>query len=94
MRDRLKAYRDEEGNLPGYAWPGGYPIIYIARDGGVLCPKCVNSEDNCTFGNDEGDSTGWEIEAADIYYEGPPLFCDNCSMVIESAYGDPESEGE
>ena len=26
----------------------------------------------------------------DVYYEGPDMTCDNCSAIIESAYGDPD----
>jgi hypothetical protein len=47
--------RMENGNLPAYAWPGGYPIYYVAADNGVLCPVCANdykperdNESRCT----------------------------------------------
>lgn len=36
---RIEDLRDENGKLPAYAWPGGYPIFYIASDNGVLCPE-------------------------------------------------------
>jgi hypothetical protein len=33
-----------------------------------------------------------EVVAGDVYYEGPPLICDDCGVEIESAYGDPDEE--
>lgn len=72
-----KLYRNDDGTLPAYAWPGGYPIIYILADGEILCPACAN------------DANGWRIMGADIHYEGPPELCCHCNAEIESAYGEP-----
>lgn len=69
------------GALDAYAWPGGYPIIYVIG-GEVFCNKCAaelrDSEDGCTN------------ITHDTYMEGPPEDCAECGAVIESAYGDPE----
>src|SRR5689334_3778894 len=27
--------------LEAYAWPGGYPLIYLCRDGEIVCPACA-----------------------------------------------------
>jgi hypothetical protein len=40
----MKPERDENGNLPAFAWPGGYPIFYLCADNGILCPQCANKE--------------------------------------------------
>lgn len=32
---------DNEGQLPTYAWPGGYPLYFICADNEVSCPKCA-----------------------------------------------------
>jgi len=85
-KDRLDGLRDSSGQLLAYAWPGGYPVLYLAADGGVLCPECANSKD-CREA-EEGD-TQWRIISGDIHWEGPPAICDNCNKAIESAYGDP-----
>lgn len=77
MAKRKKIYKDEKGNYPAYAWPGGYPIIYYTKDGLVVCPKCANRDDD-------------DLIASDIYWEGPNMPCDDCGKKIESAYGDPE----
>jgi hypothetical protein len=39
---KLSEIRQSDGKLPAYAWPGGYPIVYMARDNGILCPRCAN----------------------------------------------------
>lgn len=55
MARDLDAIRDSNGDLPAYAWPGGYPVTYIIADGGEgypvtyitadggdLCAACAN----------------------------------------------------
>lgn len=71
------------GKLPAYAWPGGYPIYYLAKDNGVLCPKCANEY---AAGRDNDEQL--EPVACDIHYEGAALQCENCNAEIESAYGE------
>ena len=36
--------KDDTGQYPAYAWPGGYPVYYVTADSGVLCPKCANED--------------------------------------------------
>jgi hypothetical protein len=69
-----------DGTLPAYAWPGGYPIVYYTEEGLTVCPVCANDPD-----------TSDPVADADIYYEGPPIVCDDKGEMIESAYGDPEA---
>lgn len=88
---KLDDIRERDGKLPAYAWPGGYPIYYLAKDNGVLCPDCANSPD-CV--NADPDDAQWKIVAFDVYYEGPTIHCDNCNAEIESAYGDPDSDSD
>ncbi len=71
--------------LDAYAWPGGYPMFYVTKDCGVLCPDCANKEiDLC---NDPHDPQ-WYIIGADVNYEDTGLYCDNCNKLIEAAYAD------
>lgn len=82
---------DGDTKLPHFAWPGGYPILYMTKDCGTLCPACANGENGSEATNPEcQDDPQWQIVAFDVYYEGPSLFCDHCNAEIESAYGDPE----
>jgi hypothetical protein len=38
----LQEIKDQnEGKIPSHAWPGGYPLYYITKDGGVLSPDAV-----------------------------------------------------
>jgi hypothetical protein len=77
--------------LPAYAWPGGYPMFYVFRDGGCICPKCVNDnieliDADMRHGRVWNSHGGWAIDAADVNYEDADLHCDHCSERIESAY--------
>ena len=71
-----------------YAFPGGYPKYAITDDGGTLCKKCCESEQELirlSFPRD-----GWYVVAIDINWEDSNLYCDNCNDRIESAYGEDE----
>ncbi len=77
--------------LPAYAWPGGYPVLYVCSDGGVLCPKCINAELSLVDAAiRDNDRSGWRVVGADVHMEGEPEICDHCGAEIESAYGVPE----
>lgn len=80
--------RLDDGSFPAYAWPGGYPVMYLTKDDSIICPDCANMAER------EGltDDPEWYIVDYDIHYEGPPHYCDNCGAEIESAYGDPYAE--
>ena len=71
--------------LDYYAWPGAYPLFYITKDSGILCPKCVN--ENIELLSDPYDPQ-WYVVGCDINYEDSDLYCDHCNERIESAYGD------
>ena len=97
----LTALRESTSDetLPAYAWPGGYPMVYITENGLTICPKCANDAD-----------TSDPVVAGDVYWEGPDMTCEDGSQcgslsdggpspswsagVIESAYGDPDAEAE
>ena len=70
---------DDKGDYISYAWPGGYPIFYVTKDCGVLCPECANKNKELTKDNDEPQ---WFIVDCDINYEDESLYCDNCNEKI------------
>lgn len=73
-----------------WAWPGGYPIFYVVKDHGVLCPHCANAELPRTL---DPDDDQFFIVDSDINYEDPRLYCDHCGTQIECAYpGDLEAD--
>ena len=72
-----------------YAWPGGYPLFAITNDGAALCKHCVKTERN-SIGTTTG-SDGWTVDALDVNWEYPDLYCEHCGARIESAYSEPQS---
>jgi hypothetical protein len=77
------------GKLPAYAWPGGYPILYLDRENSTLCAECATKSLD-----DPEEVPQFKPVAFDVYYEGPTIHCEQCNAEIESAYGDPESPEE
>lgn len=78
-----------------YAWPGGYPAFYMARNGyrdesgalelsrhdrteAVCCADCAAKAS-------EKDII---LTHVNINWESEDLFCEFCSDLIESAYGE------
>lgn len=88
----MALHRDDDGTLPAYAWPGGYPVTYLCADGGTLCPACANGENGSlaseSLDPDCPDDNQWRLVGQDIHYEGEPIVCDHCGASVESAYGE------
>ncbi len=79
--------RDSGGTYPAHAWPGGYPIYYLAADNGVMCSACANLNECRNLDPDCPDDSQWRIVASGVHWEGEPIVCENCNTEIESAYG-------
>ncbi len=75
----LDNMRDIDGSLSRYVWPGGYPLYYIDNESNVLCPDCANDPWMSTY-----------PVLYDVNYEDINLRCDDCSELIESAYGEKD----
>ena len=75
--------------FPAFAWPGGYTIIYVTREGDILCADCMNDPGAADLGNDSA-----RVIGVDTYDDGPPDRCANCNAEIESSYGDPDEDEE
>lgn len=84
MRTITDLLLNDDGTLPAWAWPGGYPILYVDRQNSCLCPKCANKSIA-----DFDELPAFKPVRWYIHYEGPPEQCDQCCAQIESAYGDP-----
>jgi hypothetical protein len=65
---------------------GGYPLLYLTDSGVTLCAACADVNDT--------EQSHDLLLGADIFYEGQPQECGNCGTLIESAYGDPDSDQE
>lgn len=73
--------------LETYAFPGGYPIAYLCRDGESLCAKCAN--DNIDLIDDaikNDPRSDWNVLRAAINWESSNTYCINCNKQIECAY--------
>ncbi len=84
--------RNEDGTLPAYAWPGGYPVYYVTADGGEMCPACANGGNGSEATEDADAEDQWRLVANDVHWEGESLWCDHCGGEIESAYGPVDGE--
>lgn len=73
--------------LPAFAWPGGYPVYYVFRDGGVCCPDCANRNIASIDRERTNSHGGWALAESDVNWEDDNLACDHCHDQIPSAYG-------
>jgi len=78
LNSRIAKITDDKGELPAYAWPGGYPLFYLNNHNDVLCPNCANN-------HEDFDET---IVAYDVNWEDATLYCDHCNEYIDPAYLD------
>jgi len=87
MNDAQKQIHESrltDGRLPAFTSVGGYPLVYLAADGGCLCATCATSDGQT---HDDSDPQ-WHLVGCDVHWEGEPLTCDHCGDDIESAYGE------
>ena len=84
VKEHLRAVR--------FAFPGGYPMYFIAQDGEPLSFEAVrdNFRTVC-YAHMNGESQ-WAIEAVEINWEDPDLYCSHTNERIESAYAENEIE--
>lgn len=84
--------------LQAFAWPGGYPMMYLAMDGfrsetGILESPRDKSESVCCA-KCAADTKQWPeliITGEYINYEGEPEYCAFCNGLTDSAYGNPDA---
>ena len=76
---------NNQGKHDACAWPGGYPIFYMAADDSVVCSKCANKDDYRTWNEDD---TEHILVASDVNWEDNTMICADCNEQIESAYGE------
>jgi hypothetical protein len=80
-------YAIDADSFPSYAWPGGYPIVYVdpEDESEILCADTVREM------IESGDWPDGRSVDSYTHYEGSPVEC-TCGRVIESAYGNPDAE--
>ena len=75
--------------LPPYAWPGGYPIVYIDEYNNELCPDCANDFVRELANETDPDERDMitKVTMWYLHLEGDTVFCSECNAETESAYG-------
>lgn len=82
--------------LDAFAWPGGYPIVYLARDGwrddetGKLEVNKYDRAENFCCSACAKDAIQWPdiiVVGSWIHLEEEAVVCEYCSELIDSAYG-------
>jgi len=74
-----------------YAFPGGYPVYFIAADGEPLSYDAVKNNLKLVMhavAYPHYREDGWRIVGMDINWEDPELFCAHTGDRIESAYAE------
>jgi hypothetical protein len=79
--------RNDDGSLPAFAFPGGYPIYYLDGENSVLCPDCANASDR-----DPKECPQFRPVTGEVNWEDAHLHCDNCNTRIESAYAEDAAQ--
>lgn len=72
-----------------YVWPGGYPIYFVADDGGALSFKAVKENFREVVGAMlRKENNGWRVVGYDTNFEDPDLVCSHTGERIPSAYAE------
>lgn len=72
-----------------HAWPGRYPLYFIASDGAALSFDTVRAEyAQCARAIRDNLRDGWRVVACDVNWEDPDLTCEHSGARIDSAYGE------
>jgi hypothetical protein len=70
-----------------YAWPGGYPLYFLASDGEALSFDSVRENlREVLFAIATHSRCGWRVIGCQINWEESDMVCAHCGKHIESAY--------
>jgi ribosomal protein L24E len=75
-----------------YAWPGGYELCFVMKDGGAMHFTCVKREFKRIAKElrNPGDPA-WLPACLDTNWEENDLYCEHCNEKIAPAYGDDDA---
>lgn len=77
-----------DGELPPYAWPGGYAIAYYDAENNVLCSRCASRDAGDPFDDGTFDKQDMIIGCDILEGEGSEdehAYCDDCGLAIDYA---------
>lgn len=76
LSEKVKVILLDNGELPAFAWPGGYQMFYKDNRGCIICPACANLHE---------EHRGSVVDY-DVNYENPLMQCNNCEQWINPSY--------
>lgn len=82
-KDLAQAYKQGP-----YAWPGGYPVYLMFKDGEACCWECFKKEYGNIADAIDDSHNPWRPMDTFVNWEDTELYCANCNKSLESAYGD------
>jgi hypothetical protein len=85
MANLRELRESNNGKLPAFIWPGGYPMYYLDADNQVLCADCANRS-----ADDPDELPSFKPADGDANYEDAHLYCDSCNERIPSAYAEED----
>lgn len=72
-----------------YAWPGGYPLFFITKDGEAMSFEAARDNvSRIKMALRYKDDADWEPIAVGVNWEDEHLLCCVRNRLIPSAYGD------
>jgi hypothetical protein len=78
-----------------YAWPGGYPLYFLASDGEALSFDSVRENlRQILDAIQERDNSGWRVVGVDVNYEDAELYCAHSGKRIPSAYAEDDAAND
>jgi len=85
VSDFRRAYRQGP-----YAWPGGYPLYFIASDGEAISFKSARENRRLILKAIAyaDHNSGFRVMWMDVNWENPSLFCADTGERIPSAYAE------
>jgi hypothetical protein len=87
---RIETVSDLKATLRAgaYAWPGGYPLYFIADDGAALSFDSVKENlAQVIYAIRHGLRDGWRVVGCQINWEDNDLTCEHSGKPILAAYG-------
>jgi len=75
-----------------YAWPGGYPMFFVCRDGAALSYQAAADHKHMIIEAIKyGIAADWRVIGFEINWEDANLYCDHTGKRIESAYAEEDA---
>lgn len=81
MATSVRELIQQDGHLPAFGWPGGYDLVYYARDGFTFCGNCADA----VYRDEEFDAADKPALGESMDCHDSCEVCENCFAVIFAA---------